>query len=80
MVRIIDAASASGVLQCEITFSLPAGRIATQALITQTNGSLTGIQPAAITGGTGQYRNATGQIATTFLSLTEAYVTFFLNS
>jgi hypothetical protein len=79
VVRITDAASHSGVLQCDITFSLPDGQIATQGLIRMTNGNLTGTQPAAITGGTGKYRDATGEIATNFLSFTEAYVTFFLN-
>jgi len=44
-----------------------------------TNGNLTGTQPGAITGGTGRYRNATGQISVAFLSTTEANVTFFLD-
>jgi hypothetical protein len=80
VVRITDAASASGVLECEVTFSLPDGQIATQALNTLTNGNFTGTQPGAITGGTGKYRNATGQIEIKFLSTTEAYVTFILDS
>jgi hypothetical protein len=77
--RIEDAASGSGVLECEVTFSLPGGQITTQALNTLTNGNLTGTQPGAITGGTGDYRGATGEIAVKFLSNTEAYVTFHLD-
>jgi hypothetical protein len=76
--RIADAATGSGTLECEVTFSLPGGQIATQALNTLTNGKLTGTQPGAITGGTGRYRGATGEIAVKFVSNTEAYVTFVI--
>jgi hypothetical protein len=79
VVRITDAASVSGVLECHITFSLPAGQITTQELHTLTNGNLTGTQPGAITGGTGKYRNASGQVSVKFISTTEAYVTFVLD-
>jgi hypothetical protein len=78
VVRIADAASASGELQCQITFSLPEGQITTQELHTLTNGTLSGTQPGAITGGTGMYRGATGEVSVRFVSTTEAYVTFFL--
>jgi hypothetical protein len=77
--RIADATTGSGVLECEVTFSLPGGQIATQALNTLTNGNLLGTQVGAITGGTGKYQNAKGQIAVKFLSNTEAFITFFLN-
>jgi hypothetical protein len=80
VVRITDAASASGVLQCEVTFSLPNGQITTQELHTLTKGNLTGTQPGAITGGTGRYRDATGQVSVEFLGPTDANVTFFLDS
>ena len=80
VVRITDAANGSGVLECEITFDLPDGQIATQELHTLTNGNLTGTQPGAITGGTGKYRDATGQVSVEFLSTTEANVTFFLDN
>lgn len=79
VVRIANAATGSGVLECEVTFSLPGGQIATQALDTLTNGNLLGTQVGAITGGTGKYRGAKGQIAVKFLSNTEAYITFLLN-
>ncbi|MEA2227731.1 MAG: hypothetical protein QOF04_1361 [Solirubrobacteraceae bacterium] len=77
--RIADAATSSGELQCNITFSLPDGQIATQELHTLTNGELTGTQPGAITGGTGRYRDATGQVSVEFLSTTEANITFMLD-
>jgi hypothetical protein len=79
LVRIADATTSSGVLQCNITFSLPDGQIATQELHTLTNGELTGTQPGAITGGTGRYRDAAGQVSVEFLSTTEANITFMLD-
>jgi hypothetical protein len=79
VVRIIDAATQSGVLQCELTFRLPGGQITTQQLHTLTKGELTGTQSGAITGGTRKYHNARGEVAVRFLSTTEAYVTFRLN-
>lgn len=79
VVRIIDAATQSAVLQCEVTFRLPGGQITTQQLHTLTKGQLTGTQPGAITGGTRNYRDARGQVAVRFLSTTEAYVTFRLD-
>lgn len=80
VVRITDAASGSGILQCVVTFSLPGGQIATQALNTLTNGAFAGNQTAAITGGTGQYRDASGEISIEFLSPTEANITFSLDN
>jgi hypothetical protein len=78
-VRVTNAATASGILQCLVTFSLPAGQITTQALNTVTNGQFaTGTQIGAITGGTGRYRDAEGQFAVDVLSETEANITFFL--
>jgi hypothetical protein len=70
---------AESVVQCTITFSLPDGQITTQELHNLTNGNLTGTQPGAITGGTGKYRGAAGEVAVEFLSNTEAYITFFLD-
>jgi hypothetical protein len=44
-----------------------------------TNGQFTtGTQTGAITGGTGRYRDASGQFAVDVLSETEANITFFL--
>lgn len=74
--RVTDAATGSGVLLCEVTFSLPGGDIETQALNTLTNGSFVGTQAGSITGGTGKYRHASGQLSIKFLSPSEATITF----
>ncbi|HEY7151493.1 MAG TPA: hypothetical protein VH391_07410 [Solirubrobacterales bacterium] len=77
-VRVIDAATATGVLECEVTFSLPGGDIATQALNTLDKGAFSGVQKGAITGGTGKYRGATGELSLRFLSPDEVNATFHL--
>lgn len=79
VVRVTDAATGSGVLQCLVTFSLPGGQITTQALNTLTNGAFAGAQTGAITGGTDKYRDAGGQFTVEFLSGGEANLTFFLD-
>lgn len=79
VVRVTDAATGSGVLQCLVTFSLPGGQITTQALNTLTNGGFAGAQTGAITGGTGKFRDAAGQFTVEFLSGGEASITFFLD-
>jgi hypothetical protein len=79
VVRVTDAATGSGVLQCLVTFSLPGGQITTQALNTLTNGGFAGAQTGAITGGTGRYRDAAGQFTVEFLSGGETNITFFLD-
>jgi hypothetical protein len=58
-----------------VTFSLPGGDIETRALNTLTNGGFSGTQAASITGGTGKYRHASGQLSINFLSPTEATIT-----
>jgi hypothetical protein len=79
VVRVTDAATGSGVLQCLVTFSLPGGQITTQALNTLTNGGFAGTQTGAITGGTGRYRDAGGQFSVEFLSAGETSLTFFVD-
>jgi hypothetical protein len=74
--RVTNAATGSGVLLCAVTFSLPGGDIETQALNTLTNGGFRGTQAGSIIGGTGKYRHAGGQLSITFLSPTEATITF----
>jgi hypothetical protein len=76
--RVTDAATGSGVLLCEVTFSLPGGDIETQALNTLTNGGFRGTQAASITGGTGKYRHISGELSIKFLSPAEATITFRL--
>jgi hypothetical protein len=78
-VRVTDAAAASGVLQCLVTFSLPGGQITTQALNTLTGGGFAGAQTGAITGGTGRFRGATGQFTVEFLSGGATDITFYLD-
>src|SRR4051794_24660724 len=68
VVRVKDAGTQSGTLQCLVTFSLPGGQVATQALTDTANGGLSGTQSSAITGGTGRYHNAHGQAAIEFLN------------
>ena len=77
-VRVIDASTATGVLECEVTFSLPGGDIATQALNTLEKGAFSGVQTGAITGGTGKYRKARGELSLKFLTPDEANITFHL--
>ena len=78
-VRVTDAAAASGVLQCLVTFSLPGGQITTQALNTLTAGGFAGAQTGAITGGTGRFRGATGQFTVEFLGAGATNITFLLD-
>jgi hypothetical protein len=61
LVRIADAKTQTGTVQCEVTYSLDGGQITTQALGTLTNGGFVGTQDAAITGGTGRFRAARGE-------------------
>jgi hypothetical protein len=79
VVRVTDATAGTGTLQCPVTFSLSNGQIATQGLVQLTNGGFTGTQTAAITGGTGHFRQAQGEVAVEFLTSTEANITFFLS-
>jgi hypothetical protein len=74
--QVTNAATGSGVLLCAVTFSLPGGDIETQALNTLTNGGFSGTQAGSITGGTGKYRRASGELSIKFLSPTEAAITF----
>jgi hypothetical protein len=75
VVRVADASTQSGTLQCLVTYSLKQGQITTQGLVRVANGALEGTQIAAVTGGTRRFRNATGESAVTFLTPTEANVT-----
>jgi hypothetical protein len=78
VVRVTDAKAQSGNTQCLVTFSLSDGQITTQDLHTLTNGNLTGTQPGAITGGTGRFREARGDLDVAFASNTEATITLSL--
>jgi hypothetical protein len=69
-----DLGEAGGRFQCLATLSLPEGQLTAQGLITQTEG---GDQPVAlaITGGTGAYRTAHGQVRVTQVNDTERHYT-----
>ena len=66
-----DLGQAGGRFQCLVTVSLPDGQLTAQGLATLTE---TGQQPVtlAITGGTGAYRTAHGQLRVVQVSETEA--------
>ncbi len=74
VVRVIDAKTPSGTAQCLVTASLPGGQITTQGLFTFTDQPPAPFQ-LAITGGTGAYKNARGQVTVELLSETEANYT-----
>jgi len=72
-----DLGEAGGRFQCVATVSLPEGQLTAQGLVTLTE---TGSQPVtlAITGGTGAYRTAHGQIKAAQVSETEQHYTLTL--
>lgn len=80
VVRVADAAAQSGTEQCQVTYSLKAGQVTAQGLVTVTNGGLTGTQVAAITGGTGRYRNAHGEVTLQFVSPGEVKISLTIRA
>jgi hypothetical protein len=78
VVRVDDAASATGTLQCPVTLSLRGGQLFTVGLVHLANGALTGTQVVAVSGGTGEFRRAQGELAVEFLTPTEANYTITL--
>jgi allene oxide cyclase-like protein len=75
VVRVAAATTQSGRLQCVVTYSLARGQITTTGLVTLADGRLSGTEVAAITGGTGRYRGASGEAEVEFLSPIEVNVT-----
>jgi hypothetical protein len=76
LVRVTDAEAQTGTVQCLITYSLEGGQITTAGLLlTLTNGGFLGTQTAAITGGTGLYRNARGDSKLEFVRPGELNIT-----
>ena len=65
-------------MQCLISYSLNGGQVTTQGLLTLTNGGFLGTQVAAITGGTGLYRNAGGDSKLEFVRPGELNITLKL--
>jgi hypothetical protein len=74
-----DESSMTDTVQCAVTFSFKGGQIATQALLTLENGHFTGSQTGPVTGGSGEFRGATGEVTVEFFSDTEANITFDLD-
>jgi hypothetical protein len=74
-----DETAKTDTVQCAVTFSLKGGQIATQALLTLTNGNFTGTQTGPVTGGSGEFRGASGEVSVTFFSNDEANITFDLD-
>jgi Allene oxide cyclase barrel like domain len=75
IVRITDASTGSGTAQCLATASLADGQLTTQGFISFTGNALPAPFQNAITGGTGAYANARGQITVEELSDTESNIT-----
>ena len=75
LIRVTDADAQTGTVQCLITYSLRGGQVTTQGLLTLTNGGFLGTQVAAITGGTGLYRNARGDSKLEFVRPGELKIT-----
>ena len=70
----LDPSGTQFTVQCQVTVSLPKGQLSTQGLLTV---PVTGTPPPfkfAITGGTGSYRTAHGQITVTDTSQTDSTV------
>jgi hypothetical protein len=78
VVRVNNAATTTGTLQCPVTLSLEGGQLFTVGLVELANGALSGTQVVAVSGGTGRYRAAEGEMAIQFLSPTEANYTITL--
>jgi hypothetical protein len=78
VVRVDNAATATGTLQCPVTLSLREGQLFTVGLVHLVNGALTGTQVVAVSGGTGAFRGAQGELSLDFLTPTETKYTITL--
>ena len=74
-----DKSAGTTTVQCVVTFSFEDGQIATQALLTLKNGNFTGSQTGPVTGGSGEFRGASGEVTVKFFSNDEADITFDLD-
>jgi hypothetical protein len=75
LVRVADAATQSGTVQCQVTYSLSGGQIVAEGLLPLVDGGFTGRHVAAITGGTGRFRTAHGESTLEFLRPGELNIT-----
>jgi len=78
VVRVENAATGTGTLQCPVTLSVKGSQLFTVGLVQLVNGALSGTQVVAISGGTGRYLGAAGELAIQFVSPTEANYTITL--
>jgi Allene oxide cyclase barrel like domain len=78
VVRIADQAAQTGTVQCQLTYSLSGGQVTAQGLMALSSGGFAGKQTAAITGGTGLYREARGVAVLEFVHPGELTVTLAL--
>lgn len=68
VVRVTNAATLSGTLQCVVTYSLKGGQITAQGLARVDHALYGGAHSEAITGGTGRFGDARGQTTVSFLN------------
>jgi hypothetical protein len=78
VVRVDNATTGTGTLQCPVTLSLQGGQLFTVGLVQLVNGALSGTQVVAVSGGTGRYLGAAGELSLQFLSQTETNYTITL--
>jgi hypothetical protein len=79
VVRVADAKKFSGTAQCVVTLWLRDGQITVQGLLEFPGEGLPEPFDLAVTGGTGAYRDAGGQVTVEELSDTEANLTLHLS-
>ena len=76
-----DTPTKSDTYECATTFSLEGGQIAVQDLVTSVDGKFSGTQVGPITGGSGEFRGAGGEVAVEYLTPdgSEVNLTFSLS-
>jgi hypothetical protein len=80
VIIVDDATAGSGTLHCVITTSLKGGTITTQGFNKVKNLAPSGTELSAITGGTGRYQAARGQLRVTFLPAGKANIKLTITS
>ena len=78
VVRVDNATTATGTLQCPVTLSVQGAQLFTVGLVQIVNGAMGGTQVVAVSGGTGRYLGAAGEMKLQFLTPTETNYTITL--